>query len=86
MSIKVVVFVAYVIIVGCAAFEIFKLPWYNAVDTAMRRTHYLEESVQKTCMVWATAIGAVMCICLSSLIYYFFLKKMSHEISECEEK
>ena len=78
-ALRIVVFVIYIAIVGCVVFEVFKLPWYNAIDKSLQRTHHLQQPIQKSCMVTATMIAIACSIVVSSIVYYIFLRNASQE-------
>ena len=81
IAINVLCFV-YVFITGCIVFGLFKAPWYAAVDISMQSTHHLEETVQATCMLWATVIAMVVSVMISGLVYYIMMRRKSSQLHQ----
>ena len=79
-AIRVLVFITYMLVVGCVMFEVFTLPWYSAINKSLQQTHHLHKTTQNSCMVLATLIASVSCVVLSSFMYYIFMK------NACQEK
>ena len=82
LCVKVVLFVVYIVIVGCVIFGLFTVPWYAVVNASMHKTHTIEPVGQNRCLLWATLVGYLIFVVSSTIIYYVLMHSKMTRISE----